>query len=242
MASRKPGGSARAALLRGVASTLLLLAGVLAGVLPGLLGAAPAAGAESGDVVVPRPPGRLARQVAILPEPVEIPDYAFSERKPSGEVVERAIVEFRGQIVLLNFWATWCGVCRKEMPKLDALAGRLADQGSPIEVLALSIDDEIEEAGRALAKRGHDHLRVFHDHQVVLAPLLGVRGVPTTFVVDPRGRAVAMTQGPADWDSEEALTWLQALAATAETAPGEPEPTEPPILQSATARLEPATP
>lgn len=205
-------------------SAQAVLSILLAGVLLAGGASAPSAFAEE----PPRPPGRLGRQIVLLPEPVKIPEYAFAERKPSGAVVDRAILDFEGRLVLLNFWATWCGVCRKEMPKLDALAGRLATSGLPVDVLALSIDDEIEEAGRALAKRGHARLRVFHDSQVVLAPLLGVRGVPTTFVVDPRGRAIAMTQGPADWDSDEAMEWLRALAgqapgpaeqAAAQTAP-----------------------
>ena len=194
------------------------------------IGLALLAGVASSEVgtgegeAIPRPKGRLARQVTMLPEPVAVPGHAFRERKPDGEMVERSIVDLRGRVVVLNFWASWCGVCRGEMPKLDALAGRLGEADLPVDVVALSIDDGIEIARRALAKRGHDRLRVFHDSQRVLAPVLGVRGVPTTFVIDGEGRAISMTQGPADWSSPESLAWLRELAGAAEPPPA-PLPT-----------------
>ncbi len=159
----------------------------------------------------PTPPkGRFGGQIRLLGEPIPVPDYVFQERLAGGERVDRAMLEFRGRVVVLNFWATWCGVCAKEMPKLDRLAGRLAATG--VDVVALSIDDDIDRAGQALAKRGHTNLRVFHDSQAVLSALLGIRGVPTTFVVGPGGRAVAVVQGPADWGSKEAEIWLRSLA------------------------------
>ncbi|MEM9175753.1 MAG: TlpA disulfide reductase family protein [Myxococcota bacterium] len=156
---------------------------------------------------------RFAGQVQVLSAPRSVPAYAFAERLTDGSTVERAMVDFRGRVVVLNFWATWCGVCRRELPKFDALVARLREAGLPVDVVALSIDDGLDDAARALERRGHARLRVFHDAQGVLAPLLGVVGVPTTFVVDPDGRAVASTVGPADWDSPAAVRWLEGRVA-----------------------------
>lgn len=174
-----------------------------------------AGGAETGNGPVPREPDasgeRFSRQLRLLDRPLPVPDYAFAEQVTGGSTLDHAMVDFRGRVVVLNFWATWCGVCRKEMPKLDALARRLRTAAAPVEVVALSIDRDIAVAARALAARGHDELRVFHDGQGVLAPVLGVIGVPTTFVVDSEGRAVAVSVGPADWDSPAAVAWLRSL-------------------------------
>ena len=104
------------------------------------------------------------------------------------------------------------------MPKLDRLAGKLGD--SSVELIALSIDTDFELAKKALEKRGYAHLRDFHDTQSVLSATLGVRGVPTTFVVGPDGRAREVVQGPADWDSEEAITWLGSLVPAKPASPG----------------------
>lgn len=192
---------------------------------------------ETGTAEIPAPEGRFGRQLVMLAEPLPIPDYVFEERRPDGTRRDHGMLEFRGRVVVLNFWASWCGVCAKEMPKLDAIAADLTRAG--VDVVALSIDDDIEIAQRALRKRGHDDLRVFHDTDRVLSSLLGVRGVPTTFVIGPDGLARAVVQGPADWRSPEALAWLRALAAT-EPGPVEPGPIEPsaPVAASSRTRFE----
>lgn len=172
--------------------------------------------AESAGLSAPE--GRFGRQVLLLDDPVAIPNYEFEEWRADGTRVSRAMNEFRGRVVVLNFWATWCGVCAREMPKLDRLAGKL--EGSSVELIALSIDTDFELATKALKKRGYTHLRAFHDTQSVLSATLGVRGVPTTFVVGPEGQARAVVQGPADWDSDEAIAWLASLVPAKPASPG----------------------
>lgn len=176
----------------------------------------PASAGESARKV-PKPDGNFGRQILVLDEPVLVPDYIFAERIADGSTEERAILDFRGRVVVLNFWATWCGVCARELPKLDELAGSLPASG--IDILALSLDEEIKVAAGTLKKRGHNKLRIFQDSQSILSAILGVRGVPTTFVVRPDGYAVAMVQGPADWSSPEALAWLRAFVPPEKTTP-----------------------
>lgn len=193
-----------------------LLAGV-ALLLTGVAFADEPSASAGQSVKVEKPEGRFGKQILVLDKPILVPDYIFEEQVASGSREERAILDFRGRVVVLNFWATWCGVCAKELPKLDVLAGRLPESG--IDILALSLDDEMSVAASTLKKRGHNQLRIFQDSQSVLSALLGVRGVPTTFVVGPDGYAVAMVQGPADWSSPEALKWLSTLVPADKTTP-----------------------
>ena len=159
------------------------------------------------------PEGRFGRQLRILDEPVQAPDYVF--REAGGR--EWGFVEFRGKVVVANIWATWCGVCRKELPKLDRLAVDLADQG--VSIVALAQDADAEAVKQTLAKRGLENLRAFQDVDSVLTASLGVFGVPTTFVIDPGGFIVGVAQGAADWDSKEARAFLAGLAKTPNVRP-----------------------
>lgn len=160
----------------------------------------------------PKPSGAFGERVVLLEKPIPVPDYAFEERRADGTRREWGMLEFRGRVVVLNFWATWCRICERELPKFDRAAAALADD--KIDLLALSLDEEIEETAATLASRGHLNLRVLRDPDSVLSTLMGVSGVPTTFVVGPDGRAIAAVEGPADWDSKEALAWLRSVAET----------------------------
>ncbi len=163
--------------------------------------ASPSAAAPPGQ-----PAGRFGTQLRVLDEPVRAPDYVF--REAGGR--EWGFLEFRGRVVVANIWATWCGVCRKELPKLDRVQASLGDAG--VVVIALAQDADAEEVKRTLAKRGLANLRPFQDVDSVLTASLGVYGVPTTFVIDPDGFIVGVVQGAADWDSKEAREFLEALA------------------------------
>jgi thiol-disulfide isomerase/thioredoxin len=171
--------------------------------------------APSAAVAPPaRPEGTFGRQLRIVDEPVLAPDYVF--REAGGR--EWGFLEFRGKVVVANIWATWCGVCRKELPKLDRLEAALGDAG--VTVVALAQDADADAVKATLAKRGLSNLRPFQDVDSVLTASLGVFGVPTTFVIDPQGYIVGVAQGAADWDSPEARAFLTGLVPQApKTAP-----------------------
>jgi thiol-disulfide isomerase/thioredoxin len=136
------------------------------------------------------------------------PDIAFLDGE--GNVV--SLADFRGQVVLLNFWATWCGPCRREMPSLDRLAVVVADED--ITVLALSIDAEGLEVIRPFyAERHITNLPIYMDQTSALSAAFGVSNMPTTLVIDPEGRVVGNLIGTAEWDSADALRLLRWYAA-----------------------------
>ena len=125
----------------------------------------------------------------------------------NGEVL--TLADFRGRLLLVNFWATWCAPCRAEMPSLDRLHTALA--GDEFKVLAISIDRRgVEVARPFLDEVGVQDLPVLYDRKGALSRAWGVYGLPVTILVDKQGRELARMVGPAEWDSPEAQAVIQA--------------------------------
>jgi thiol-disulfide isomerase/thioredoxin len=140
--------------------------------------------------------------------PTQIADFAFED----GSGNKRSLENFRGRYVLLNVWATWCVPCRQEMPALARLQQKLG--GPEFEVVALSVDSAGADAvKRFFTELGIDTLKVYVDRSFQTSAALSVVGIPTTVLIDPRGREVGRVVGPADWDGTEALNAIRRLAA-----------------------------
>jgi len=132
------------------------------------------------------------------PEPRPLPDIEFKDR----EGKELRLSQFKGKVVLLNVWATWCPPCRREMPTLDKLQGALG--GKDFEVMALSIDRAGVHAVEAFFMEiGVKHLRLYIDQSMAAMRKLAVVGLPTTLLIDREGREVWRYAGAAEWDSDE---------------------------------------
>ncbi len=168
--------------------------------------------APAADVSLGGPPlgGRFGEQLHLIADPKPLPPFTFRERTAKGDR-EIGFVELEGKALVVTFWATWCPVCAREMPKLERLQKELGDEN--VLVVALSQDDaETDVVARYLKKAGLSGLRLFHDNQRVFASVMGVTGVPTSLVIDARGRAVGAVEGGADWDSDEAMAFLRFYA------------------------------
>ena len=110
---------------------------------------------------------------------------------------------YKGKVVLLNFWATWCAPCVREMPALDALHAKLG--GKEFAVVAVSIDRlGFAKIAPFLERLGIKKLTVLHDKSRKLYRAAGVRGLPTTFIVDHEGMVRGYLEGPAEWDDKKA--------------------------------------
>ena len=137
-----------------------------------------------------------------------MPDISFKDAagKPLG------LADFRGKLVLLNIWATWCVPCRTEMPTLDRLQARLG--GPDFTVLPLSIDRKgmsaVDDFYRGIAIT---HLAKYLDASGEAADRLHTVGVPTTLLIDREGRELGRLLGPAEWDSPEMIAFLQKIIA-----------------------------
>ena len=123
----------------------------------------------------------------------------------------RNLAEFKGKVVLLNIWATWCGPCRKEMPALDRLQAALA--GPDFEVVALSIDRGVEKITKFYAEIGIRNLPIYIDVAGRAPRDLGAAGVPTTFILDRAGQEVGRVVGPAEWDASGVVEFLKPIIA-----------------------------
>lgn len=133
------------------------------------------------------------------------PDTPFLDE--SGKFV--TFQALKGKVALVNFWATWCAPCLREMPSLDLVATMLAQED--FMVAAVSIDRDGAKTARAfLEKIGARQVRLFLDPKMELAGSLGVRGMPTTFLVDRQGHVVGALTGLAEWDSPEAVALIRS--------------------------------
>jgi thiol-disulfide isomerase/thioredoxin len=133
-----------------------------------------------------------------------LPDLRFKDG--SGKPV--SLADFRGKVVLLNVWATWCGPCREEMPTLDRLQATLG--GPDFAVIALSID----RAGIAVVDAfyteiGVENLSRYIDESGRVAQQLNALGLPTTLLLDREGREIARHVGPAEWDTPAMVAFFR---------------------------------
>jgi thiol-disulfide isomerase/thioredoxin len=148
----------------------------------------------------------LAADLRLEPTPKAVPALAFTDQDghPLG------LEPFKGKVVVLDYWATWCAPCKVEFPELDRLQGRLADKG--LVVVAVSLD----RGGRPAVDHFYDELHVAHlakylDPSSASATALGLRGMPTTLVIDRQGREVARIEGTAAWNGPEIGKILEGL-------------------------------
>ena len=141
----------------------------------------------------------------ILQKPAK-PVAQFEFKDSEGRT--RTLVDYRGRIVLLNLWATWCAPCRREMPTLDRLQEMMG--GPEFEVVALSLDKaDKKKVVRFLKEIGTTHLTYYQDQTFKAARALKTIGLPTTLLIDREGREIGRLIGPAEWDSWEALALIE---------------------------------
>ncbi len=147
---------------------------------------------------------KLGFAFAMHPEPKVLEEFKFV----SGDLKAASLADFRGKLVLLNIWATWCGPCREEMPTLDRLQAKLG--GPDFEVVALSID----QGGVPVVKDFYEELglkalRIFVDPSVTAPVALNALGVPTTLLINRKGQEIGRYTGPAEWDSPKVETLIR---------------------------------
>jgi peroxiredoxin len=117
----------------------------------------------------------------------------------------------RGEVVLVNFWATWCPPCRRELPALQALEAALG--GAGLRILAVSVDRGPTEELASFARARELRFPVLHDRESDVARSYGVGAYPTTVVVDRAGRIALRAAGAYAWDAPESVAWFRALLA-----------------------------
>jgi thiol-disulfide isomerase/thioredoxin len=162
----------------------------------------PPAGADgAGELAV----GAMAN-FTVAEQPKPAPPGRFID----GAGRELKLEDFRGKVVLLDFWATWCVPCRREMPAFDRLQAELG--GKDFHIIALSIDRQSFPAIKKFyADLGIKHLVMYNDKTMKLMRSFGAYGLPTTVLLDPKGNEVGRLIGPAAWHKAEAKALLRHI-------------------------------
>lgn len=142
----------------------------------------------------------------------------FAQRDINGRYV--SITSLRGKVIVLNFWATWCPPCKKEIPGLDRLYGDYRSQG--LEVVAVSTDSS-ERGIKEFLKETPLSYRILRDGDGKISRLYGVYSLPTTFIVDRSGIVIKHFIGEQDWDSPQTRATIESLLKRAESDLARPE-------------------
>jgi len=139
--------------------------------------------------------------------PQVAPDFAAPDLE--GQAVR--LSAYRGRVVLVNLWATWCPPCREEMPSMERLHQRLKDRGFVL--LAVSEDEGGAEGVRAFVAQMKVTFPVLLDPDGDVGRKYEVWGFPESFLLDREGRVVERVIGPRDWSSPEQIARIEALLA-----------------------------
>lgn len=153
--------------------------------------------------------GGFAAEPVLMPVPGRPLASDFTLADPDGLL--HRLSDHRGRPVILNFWATWCPPCRAEMPSMQRAHETLVKEG--IVLIAVNVGDDIDSIDEFLAVLPVTFpLPLDRDGQV--AARYPMRGLPTTFVIDPNGRIVLRAVGEQRWDDPEVLNRVRALQPT----------------------------
>jgi peroxiredoxin len=131
-----------------------------------------------------------------------------------------SLSDYRGKVVLVNVWATWCPSCIDEMPDLENLYKKMKSQGSAFEILGVSIDAITDPVQKWVDRFGIT-FPILLDPRGTIKKFYRTTGVPETFVIDQRGRLAKVFIGPRKWDGAEMVQFLKRILNTSESRPSQ---------------------
>tara|TARA_B100000035_G_scaffold212411_1_gene182034 strand:- start:646 stop:1155 length:510 start_codon:yes stop_codon:yes gene_type:complete len=119
------------------------------------------------------------------------------------------IVKYEGNLILLNFWATWCAPCKDEMPSLDLL--KTNEKLDNLKIFPINVGkDNLEKSIKFFEDLKIKNLNVYFDSPNTLAKKLGLRGIPTTILINKNGLEFARIIGSIDFENEKFINWLSS--------------------------------
>ncbi len=149
---------------------------------------------------------KLGHQLTELSRPIAAPDFTLQDMDEKSH----RFSDFRGRVVILNFWATWCPPCRREMPSMQRLYDKYRDDG--FTVIAVN---QMEDPGHVFAFIGQldtdPTFPMLFDPDSGVSQAYGVKGLPTTFLVDKRGRIRYRAIGGREFDHPEVEAQIEKL-------------------------------
>ncbi|WP_162914190.1 TlpA family protein disulfide reductase [Taklimakanibacter lacteus] len=165
------------------------------------------------ETASPAAPGQVSRALATGAMAAFV---VKGERKPVPEIsltpengAATSLKAWKGRVVLVNLWATWCAPCRKEMPALAQLQSEMG--GPDFEVVAISVDRKgFEASGQFLKEVGATALKLYADPSTEALSQFQAVGLPASILIDREGREIGRLLGPAEWNSPEAKALIKA--------------------------------
>lgn len=147
----------------------------------------------------------LGSELQPLENGTAAPDFKL--RQLNGEWVK--LSDFRGMVVVINFWAAWCPPCRVAMLYLDKLSEAIGEQD--LTILNIATYDKGEEGTRAFATEQGLKIPILLDSTFIVANKYGVKNIPLTYILDRNGTIVKVIRGARDWGSSESLDMVRGI-------------------------------
>ena len=118
------------------------------------------------------------------------------------------IDNFKGNLILLNFWASWCAPCKEEMPSLDSL--QVNKDLDNLKIFPINVgQDNLEKASKFFEDLKIENLEIYFDSPITLAQKFGLRGIPTSILINKDGLEFARVVGSTDFEDEKFIKWLR---------------------------------
>ena len=150
----------------------------------------------------------------IFASPSEVSQIPFT----TEDGTEMTLADFKGKTIVLNFWATWCAPCRKEMPSLAQLRAELGGETFDVVAVATGPKNEPKKIEKFFKENNVTDLPIYLDPKSKFANDMGIRGLPITVILNAEGKEIARLRGDAEWASENAMDVLRAVTKADETS------------------------
>ena len=143
------------------------------------------------------------KNLTIYKEPKKYESQTFLDEKNN----QYKLSEFEGNLIMLNFWATWCAPCKEEMPSLDLLISH--KNLNNLKIFPINVGrDSIEKSLEFFEELNMKNLKPYFDSPITLAKTFGLRGIPTTILFNKNGEEFARIIGSIDFKDEKFIEWL----------------------------------
>ena len=153
---------------------------------------------------------KIRPQIDLLGVGSRAPDF-HAKNLATGRAT--TLADYRGRVVLLNLWATWCEPCRVEMPSLERLSRKLGGGGSGFAVVAVSIDEDGDSVVAAFARNLGLTFDILHDQSGAMKQTYQATGVPESWLISPDGVIIKKVIGASEWDGPVNETLVRRLLA-----------------------------
>jgi len=144
------------------------------------------------------------KNLILIKNPKVYEEVVFKDAKQKDVNLE----DFRGKLLILNFWATWCAPCREEMPSLDNLQSNINLDNLKIFPINISQEDVLKSES-FFNELNIQNLDIYFDSPITLAKKFSLRGIPTTILFNKEGREFARIIGEIDFNDEKFIKWLR---------------------------------